>query len=206
VPETVIGLVDEVANRMKTIRHTQERLFGPQLMLIHAARHAADAAAKREPGSFYDALSAITLAALAIEASGNAVGAVELPKSQYDEFERLGPTEKIVELASHLGIAYSRQIEPWASALWLVGFRNDVAHAKPEMVTYERLVNEFEYEKSRRNVPESKLEKEITVGNAKRAVQTADAVLAALCSKLDPEKAMGLTIDGWSGSAKWVPD
>lgn len=188
----------------KNIRRTQERNFSPHLMLMSAARRSCEAAARKQPGYFYDALSAMTLSALALEAMGNTIGAAMLPRAEYLDFERLGPTDKLSSLAVRLAVPYDRQVEPWASALWLVSFRNAVAHAKPELVKEDLLMTEKEHENRRQDTPESKLEKEITPGNAKRALRVAEAILELLVGGMDPAKTFGLLINEWSGGSKWL--
>lgn len=189
----------------KTIRRTQERKFAPHLMLISASRRSCEAAAQQKPGWFYDALATMTLSALAIEALCNSIGEVIVPKNEYDEFERFGPTNKLKFLAQRLGIAYNQQKAPWAAALWLIKFRNAIAHAKPELVKEDRLMSEQEHDKREFDTPASWIEQEITVGNAKRALCTVEALKDLMLKNMDAYDTFGLAADGWIGSSKLQP-
>lgn len=185
----------------RMIRRIQERRFAPHLMLISAARRSCEKAEEREPGWFYDALTTITLSGLAIEAMCNSFGSVLMPEREYDSFERLGPTDKVAALARRLEIAYDQQSPPWAAALWLVKFRNSIAHAKPELIVEDRLMTQREHDNRRFDAPESWIERETTVGNAKRALATVEALKDLLLKNMKAEEAYGLAVDGWTGSS-----
>jgi hypothetical protein len=88
----------------------------------------------------------------------------------------------------------------------LVKFRNAIAHAKPQFVVTEKILTEEEHNRHMPDRPESKLEREITLGNAKRAVATAKRVKELLCSKVPQEIALGLTVDAWSGRTSAYDD
>jgi hypothetical protein len=50
------------------------------------------------------------------------------------------------------------------------------------------------------DVPESKLEKQITLGNAKRALNATEQIKKILVKQVPADQALGLYVDGWSGS------
>lgn len=170
-------------------------------MLIRAASRANKRAKEHEPGWQHDALAAMTFSALAIEALCNAIG--ERIFSDWDDFESSTPNAKLRLLADRLGVKYSKNEEPWATALWLVKFRNLVAHAKPEVLVEERVITaQEEYKERLFDMPRSKLEKLITSGNADRAVRCATTIKDVLIRNMPLEQTLGLAADAWSGTTK----
>lgn len=168
-------------------------------MLIGAARAALDDATSKKPGWFYSELVAITMSALSIEAMSNAIGERVIP--DWKDFESASPIAKLRLLCKQLQVPFDKNVEPWASAIWLAKFRNLVAHAKPELVQEERVISRAEYDNRPHDSPKSKLEKKISTEHAERAVRTAESIKDLLCKNIPPEEAFGLYSDSWSGSA-----
>ena len=189
--------VMKLAARLKRM---QERRFSAHHMLIRAAEIARDRGKEKNPGWMFDELSAMTFAALAIEALCNSIGD-RMIEGWDKDFESSSPNAKLRILAKHLGIKYESDKEPWAGARELIKFRNLVAHAKPQLIVEEKVMTQEEYDKRLFDVPESKLEKLINAANADRAVRTVQKIKDILIEKLEPEDKLGLTADGWSGHA-----
>jgi hypothetical protein len=187
-------------NKPRKLRREQERHFSAHHMLLNAASHALEAAKAEQPGWFNEALAAITFSALAMEAMGNAFGDRIVP--EWKDFESASPPAKLRLLAERLGVTYDRKKEPWTTIWWLSKFRNRIAHPKPELLVEEKLIDESEYDKREFVAPESKLEREITIANARRAVDALQDVKRKLCEKLDPEERFSLFADGWSGTTE----
>jgi hypothetical protein len=173
-------------------------------MLIGAARSALQDAQGERRGSFHSQLTAMTFSALAIEALCNSIG--ERMIEAWKDFESATPNAKLRLLAARLGIEYKKDAAPWAEARRLVKFRNAIAHAKPEFVVEEKTLTEEEHNRRPSDRPESKLEKQITLGNAKRAVAAAVHIKELLCSKVPDEIALGLSVDAWSGRTSAYDD
>lgn len=173
-------------------------------MLIGAAKAALEDANKRRPGWFYSELTAITLSALSIEAMCNAIG--DRIVDGWKNFERESPLVKLRLLCERLNISYDKKKEPWASAIWLYRFRNLIAHAKPEIVAEEYVWAREEYDARQRDNPKSKLERLITLGNAAKAVRTAETIKTSLCEKISPDDGFGLYSDAWEGSTRVILD
>jgi hypothetical protein len=167
---------------------------------MRIAFHHAGKAAEKGNGWRDDAAIAITFSALAIEALANAVG--DRVIADWKDFETASPYAKVRMLAEHLDVPYDARESLWASIRWLGQFRNRIAHAKPELIVDERIIDEHEYKSEHLAVPESKLEKWITVPNAKRAVEAIDRLKTLLCTKVPPERALGLYNDAWHGSTR----
>jgi hypothetical protein len=184
---------------VKKIKRVQERRFTAHHMLLHAARRALDDAERGEPGSFYGELAALTFSALAIEALCNAIGDAVI--DGWDDFQNLSPTSKLRFLAEHLKVPYDKASEPWASAAWLVRFRNSIAHARPELLREELLMTQEEHDDRLFDRPLSKLEQQINVDNARRSLRAVEQIKNALLANIDPHDVLGLTVDGTTGSS-----
>jgi len=191
-------------NRPVKFKRTQERHFSAHHMLIEAARVASVRASKAEGGWLYDALAAITFSALAVEALCNSFGVRVF--EDWEDFESFSPNAKLRLLATKLSIEYLKTDEPWTTVRWLAKFRNRVAHAKPEFVKEEFLLTQAELDKRMFDKPESKLERDITIANATRAVEGAESLKQLLFSRIPPEEAFALFADGWSGHTELKPD
>ena len=191
-------------NKPRFLKRIQKRPFSAHHMLIRAAERALDAATKEEKGSNYDLLVVITFSALAIEALCNTVGERIIPN--WDDFESSSPMAKLRLLSEHLEIGFNDAGEPWRSARWLMRFRNLIAHAKPENVVEETKLTQEEHDKRLFDIPQSKLEKQITLGNAKRALLTINEIKSILSQKVPTDNAMGLYGDAWSGFTELHPD
>lgn len=171
-------------------------------MLLGAAKMALQDAIEKKPGHFYSELIAMTMASLAIEAIANAVGIVVI--KEWKDFESLNPNSKLRLICENIGIEYNSKKEPWSTAKWLYGFRNDVAHAKPELVNETYVWHREEFEKRKLENPKSKVESEISLGHARRAVERVTEIKDILCAKIEPDKVLGLWCDSWQGTTKLV--
>jgi hypothetical protein len=186
----------------KNIRRTKERKAAPHHMLLSAARHAYEAAVMSEVGGTYSQLVAMTFSALALEAMCNAFGDAVI--RDWDDFERAAPLAKLRLVAEQLGLEYDRDVEPWASAKWLISFRNLIAHARIDPVRESALMTEAEHEADLKVIPQSKLEKKISLDHARRAVTAVDEIKKLLLERVPEGKAFGLGSDEWSGSSVWT--
>ena len=165
-------------------------------MLMNAAYLHLEAASSSELSRFNNALAALTLAALAIEALANSIG--DRIVQDWKDFETLSPLGKIRFLSERLAVQFDKQQEPWATIHWLGVFRNRIAHAKPEEILDVQSVTQEQVDRDLFSVPHSKLERDITLGNAVRAVDAVYEVKRRLCEKLTDEQAFGIAADMWS--------
>jgi len=176
---------------------SKERPFSAHHMLFNAAKAAIEDAESKQPGGLYSELMAITMAGLAIEALCNAVG--ERVIDNWKDFESSSPKAKVRIICTELDIEYDSKKEPWSSVVWLSKIRNGLAHAKPQLVNERYTWNREEYEKKDGFKPQAKLEKEITLGNARRDYKQTIELKSILCHHISAEKAFGLYVDMWSG-------
>lgn len=183
-------------------RKTQEREFFAHHMLLHAAGRQLEETEAIEVGQFNKCLAAMVLSSLAIEALVNAVGSRVV--SNWPTFERSSPLEKLDVLVTELAIARDSTKEPWSAITQLARFRNDIAHPKPELVVEEKVLSEVELEKTLFDSPKSKLERQITVGDARRAHNAVNVLKGILTDALPMDKRFGIYVDVWSGSTQLV--
>lgn len=169
-------------------------------MLLHAAGRQLEEAEANEVGRFNKCLASMVLSSLAIEALGNAVGS--RVASDWPAFERLSPLEKLDVLVAEMAIPRDSTEEPWSAITQLAQFRNDIAHPKPELVVEVKVLPEVVLEKTLLDSPKSELERQITVGNARRAHGAVNALKRLLTDALPLEKRFGIYIDAWSGSTR----
>jgi hypothetical protein len=186
------------------VKVTLRRNFSAHHMLTSAARVAIADAERKDPGWFLSELTAITMCALSIEALCNSLG--EHIVRDWKDFESASPIAKLRLLCGKLGIPYVKDKEPWASLKWLHRFRNAIAHAKPEILKEEYVWTRQEYDTRPMDRPKSRLEKEITLGNAKRALRTAEEIKTILCDAIPAETRFGLYDDGWHRTAHAIND
>ncbi len=169
-------------------------------MLLHVAGLEVDAAERSQVGRQNKCFTALVMSALAIEALANAVGSRTV--NDWPSFERLSPQGKLEELAKRLAIPQDWSSEPWSSLLYLGRFRNDVAHPKPEVITTYRILPEPGLIKTAFETPESALERESTLGNARRAYNAVHALKRLLADALPEGARYGIYTDMWHGSTE----
>lgn len=181
----------------KKFRVQREREFKPHHILIGTATMALESAETRTPGWTYYELTAITFSALALEAITNSFGERLIPR--WCDFESSSPIAKLRVICARLGMDPDFEREPWNVAAWLMKFRNKVAHARPESIRYDRTLSEKELAKIRFEFPSSKMEMEISLQNAKRAVAAIDQILELFYPKLNRDDRIHLYHDGFTG-------
>ena len=100
-------------------------------------------------------------------------------------------------VAGHLNLEVDFEEEIWRDTKWLYMLRNQIAHSQPEKVvevqntTMKKHLADFEQ-------PKSKLEKNITLGNARRAYRTAYDLRDRLGLALNIDDQAGLYLDSWN--------
>ena len=180
------------------LRYAQQRTFSAHHMPLRAARIGLDEAERHEPGELYRCLTSITFSAVGTEALVNAVSSRIDPDWLKRERD---PTElKLEWLVGALGLQRNPQSEPWSTVTWLLRVRNDIAHAKPELIESSRVITQQHYDAACFEMPEAKLERELTLGNARRAVAAAESLKDMLCSAVPVNQRLGLFVDGSSHS------
>ena len=184
---------------MDQLRVQRERDFSPHHILLGAAYTALEDSKEKRPGYFNYELACITFSALALEALGNAFGNKFIDR--WGDFESASPIAKLRLVCQRFEITPNFERKPWSTALWLVKFRNKVAHAKPEFIKEERVLTRAEYDALRMEYPASKLEKQVSLENAEKAFACVHDIHIMLCERIPANKIAGLIADGWSSQA-----
>jgi hypothetical protein len=183
----------------KKVKVERERPFSPHHIFLGAAKDAIDIAESDPKKRQFSSVTAITMSALAIEALCNAIG--ERVVEEWEDFESSSPKAKLRILCDELNIDFDANIEPWSTAVWLGNLRNRLAHGKPQIVKESYICGVEEHKKRSWDKPEAKLEKSLTIGNAKRAYEKITELKFLLCRNVPPGKAFGLVGDMWSGTS-----
>lgn len=183
------------------LKVSQERRFSLHHSLLGAARMALKNAEAKEPGWAYNYLICITMSALALEALANAFGEKLVSKWKY--FDATNPVGKLLLVAEAVGLNADLSKKPWSNAVWLYKLRNKITHAKPNVVQEDTIMSREDYDKRIRG-PKSALEKQFTLGNARKAYETVDEIKHLLSDRIDPHEQFGLRSDAWEGSAKSI--
>lgn len=177
----------------RKIKLTAERDFSAHHMLINSARVSLDGARNKRLGSYYDLLVVMTMSALALEAIANTLG--KRLFDNWDEFERKTTKEKLKRLCCKLNVPYDGDTDPWKSALWLIGFRNEIVHGKPVFLKDEKVVPQADYNDLDSLPLHSPIEQKVSIENAERAYQTTTQIMEVLFTQMPPEKTLGLWAD-----------
>jgi hypothetical protein len=188
----------------RKLKQRRERYYSAHHTLLNIAKRSLAKAEKKEPGWFNDTFVALTFAALAVEGLGNAMG--DRVVDDWKDFESASPNAKMRLLAERLGVTYDASSEPWRTLRWLGKLRNQIAHPKPEHISDQKEIEDRDLDDPLADRPESKLERDITIANAKRCVKAVEQAMHALCENLPPEQRFGLSVDGWLSSVSLVDE
>jgi hypothetical protein len=182
------------------IKQRQEREFFAHHMLLHVAKLELDTAKASDVGHFNHCLVAMAFSAFAIEALANAIGSRTI--DEWSDFESSSPMAKVRLLAERLNVPFDSQKAPWSTLRYLTKFRNALAHAKPEQILEERVMLEAEYEARKFRAPPSKMEREITLGNAQRCFDAVQQLKGLFTDALPVDKRFGIYADMWHGGVE----
>ena len=162
-------------------------------MLLRAAQLEVQAAQSNPHGELYRCLAAVLLAAFAIESFANTIA--ERVLASWPEVERKPCIVKLSLLAHQLNVSFCMSEKPWSEAKSLFDLRNDLVHAKPELIQQEGVAMQAEYDRLSSELPESTLEAQLTLAAAQSAVATAEAIRDLLGLAVAPTVRFGLFAD-----------
>ncbi|GLQ48390.1 hypothetical protein GCM10007862_34410 [Dyella lipolytica] len=213
-PDTEFVYVDPYKDERPSPNHylaEEHRYFSAHHLLLETAREAAESPREDPTGQRQAALTSIAMSALTVEALANAVGNLVIERWAAD-FDRLSPIPKLRLICQAISFDMQPGHEPWQSIGWLVKLRNRIAHPQPEHVQARRWLNAEEARELSRNrmeidIPDSELEKELTLANAKRAVAAVDALIKLLMDVMPSEHKYALESNlSMSGAYEMPPD
>ena len=184
-------MTEKKDSKVRLMKTKQERNFNAHHFLLHTALVALENAKNSKKVKKGYQLTVMIMCSLAVEAICNSIGVLII--TDWNEWD---PTlVKLENICKSLNVDFDKSIEPWSTAFCLQEFRNDIAHAKPELVRKERIITEEMFEQFM-HYPESKLERKVTQGNAQRAYDSIKELKNILCLAVPPDKAFGLYSDG----------
>jgi hypothetical protein len=120
-----------------TARVKRQRDVRTHAELWHTSNCLLDAGQLEPKGSVHQFRASLVFRAFALEAFLNWQGQQLLP--HWKDLEHLKPKEKLDLLADLIGVERNYGSRPWQIVKDLFGFRNDIAHGKPEDLSIETL-------------------------------------------------------------------
>jgi len=189
---------------MKKGRIKRYRDYHPYHQLLGAAQMALESAEEEDPGYYYHQMIAITFSALAFESIVNSFGNHFI--KNWNDFESARPKAKLRIVCDHFNIDPNFEEDPWSCVTWLMGFRNNIAHAKPEFIKFDKDMTETQFEKIKYEPPKSKIEKTISLPSAQRAVKSIEMIKEIFCDQLSENDWGNLLGDGFHGSSHTIMD
>ena len=166
--------------------------------LLRVASDSSKAATSNPEGAYNAALIAITFAALGFEAMANTF--LDHVIIDWKDFDKLPSLSKMRLIAEKLQISFDPRAEPWCTVRRLMIFRNLIAHPKPQYLVEEHAIDEDKIEARRFEMPETKLEREITAPNAKTYLAAVVAARDLLLASMGEEQRFEVSTDGWTSS------
>ncbi len=185
------------------IEQVRERYYSAHNSFLHIATLELELAKPGMVGEFNHALTSIMMSALAVEAIANAIG--ERVLEDWTDFESSSPYAKLRLIAERYDLKPSAQTEPWSTVKWLCRLRNRLAHAKPERVRETSEVSQSDFENRDIRPPQSKLEREMSEENARRALDAVERMKHTICDVLPAEMKLGLVSDAWMTTGTLKP-
>jgi hypothetical protein len=121
--------------KMRKARVKKQRDVRIHAELWHTANCLLDAGKRERAGSTHQFRASLVFRAFSLEAFLNWLGPRLIPHWRY--LERLNPRQKLDLLADLIHVTPDYGSHPWKIVKDLFGFRNDIAHGKPETISTE---------------------------------------------------------------------
>jgi hypothetical protein len=158
---------------------TKERDVRPHASFWHTSRCLLDRGEEQEKASYHQFMASLVFTAFTFEAYLNWLGTQIFPHWNY--LERLSPKEKLELIADHLKVSIDNGKRPWQTIKRLFGFRNDVAHGKPEAIATETTEpNDERLDGKLGELARTDWELYCSLENAERAREDVEEILKAL--------------------------
>jgi hypothetical protein len=187
-------------SKAKVVTVTKEREVRVHANLWKASRWLLARGQEQEQASFYQFMASLVFTAFTLEAYLNWLGDKLFPHWKY--LERLKPMEKLAVISVQLGVSVHNGQRPWQTVKLLFGFRNDIAHGKPETVTTKTVepIDEHLDEKMGQ-IARTAWENFCTRENAERAREDVEQILKILHAVADPKDGLGPLSAGFQSHA-----
>lgn len=159
----------------RKLQVSSERSVRTYDYLHSAADWALKQAEGTEEGRFFNCMSSIILSAFCIEAYLNHIGSELLPYWDEDIKKGLSIKNKLTIICHHLNFAPDYSRPPFHSFKDIIKYRNLMAHAITEKVTYKGTQTVRDYEKVQ--LPETWWEKHTNLKDAKRWLDDTESMI-----------------------------
>ena len=116
----------------RVVTVTRERDLRIHASLWHTSRCLLERGQEQEKASFHQFMASLVFTAFTLEAYLNWLG--DKLFAHWGYLERLSPKEKLAVISDQLNVAVDNGQRPWQTVKPLFGFRNDIAHGKPEAI------------------------------------------------------------------------
>jgi hypothetical protein len=157
---------------------TRERDVRIQSELWYTSDCLLKVAQQQPQGAAHPIRASLVFRAFAFEALLNWLGHQLIPHWKY--LERLSPKDKLDLLAGLIGVVPDYGSRPWQILKDLFGFRNDIAHGKPEILTEETLKDLDQLTDAKIEFIQTEWEQFCTEENAVRAKEDLEKIANVL--------------------------
>jgi hypothetical protein len=184
----------------KFVTVTKERDVRIHASLWNSSRWLLKRGQEQEEACFHQFMASLVFTAFTLEAYLNWLGQKLFPHWSY--LERLSPREKIDLISDHVNLSVDNGRRPWQTVKPLFGFRNDIAHGKPETILTRttELINE-QLNAHLGQIATTEWENFCTRENAERAREDVEAILRALHTAANLEGELGPLAQGFQSHA-----
>jgi len=183
-------------SKKKVVTVIKERDVRIHANLWHTSACLLERGRELERASFHQFMASLVFTAFTLEAYLNWLGSKLFPHWRY--LERLKPKEKIALISGELKVSVDDSQRPWQTVTPLFGFRNDIAHGKPEAVKTKAVepIDERLDEKLGQ-IPRTEWEKFCTCENAERAREDIEQILTILHDAANLKDGLGPFAQGF---------
>jgi hypothetical protein len=189
--------------KVATATVTKERDVRIHASLWHSSHCLLKRGQEEENASFHRFMASLVFTAFTLEAYLNWLGGQLFPHWSY--LERLKPKEKLELIADQLKVTIANGKRPWQTIKPLFGFRNDIAHGKPQTLNIETVEPIDDLEKKMNEIARTDWENFCTRENAERAREDIEHILKTLREAANLKDDLGPLSQGFqSHTAKWL--
>jgi hypothetical protein len=162
-----------MTDRIKAVvsRKRDVNMFGE---LYHGHRLLLGNTNKQRDGHTYEAMSCLIVGAFKFEAFLNDIGTKLLPF--WEQIERIPHKNKLALIAEQVGVTVDYSCRPFKTLKHLFEARNQLAHAKPQTLSQESIIESGTREEIRRRKPLTKWELLCTADFAQQAFYDTEAI------------------------------
>jgi hypothetical protein len=187
-------------SKAKVVTVTKERDVRIHANLWNTSMWLLKRGQEQEKASFHQFMASLVFTAFTLEAYLNWLGGGLFAHWSY--LERLNPKEKLAVISDQLGVKVDNGQRPWQTMKSLFGFRNDIAHGKPETVRTKTVEPIDEHlDKKMGEIVRTDWENFCIRENAERAREDVEQILKILHAAANPKDGLGPLSGGFQSHA-----